>query len=56
MCITKKRIKKVEKLDKRYSLNKQSRRIGVAEGKLPDFDLDKFNSIDVTEDFYGKDE
>lgn len=37
------------------SINK-SKRIGVAEGKLSDFDLDKFNAIDVTEDFYGKDD
>ena len=48
--------KKNHKTKKRHFTSKQSRRIGVAEGKIPDLDLDKFNSINVDEDFYGKDD
>jgi len=33
---------------------KKLKRVGVAEGKLPDLDLDTFNSINVEELFYGK--
>ena len=33
---------------------KKMRRVGVAEGKLPDLDLDTFNSVNVEELFNGK--
>ena len=40
----------------RIQPKKKTRRIGIAKGKLPDLDLDVFNSVDVEELFYGKDD
>jgi len=33
---------------------KKMKRVGIAEGKLPDLDLNSFNSVNVEELFYGK--
>ena len=43
-----------KEINNSYPQSKKLRRIGIAEGKLPDLDLEIFNSVNVEELFYGK--